>query len=747
VDLWDDGPPARRDTVALRTRAALAAALVASALPAGAAHAQGDPCSRFRGVKSWYVWFTADVDYTGVQNKPGVIHFRSSGEGKLVPRAESQGYVWAGTGTYSVSSHTRVDRTDPSDMQWVSDAAGGGTAPPHEDTTGLPDPWWLTLDAECKFQLVLSNLQAAEEAWGWNAGGHFEEQHQIQPFSIRIHDQELPEEGIHIYRRMPATVDARSSESADVQNYADQSWAPYYNFPELERGTGTFELMLAPEPEKLELIVDVQDYAVWAPQGSHDAQQPGNHLALRARLQQRGGGAPGEQASQLRFELTQVSAEPGVALNHPPSQEARVDLDLRFEAERNPELAIGGGGKRAETHPSEIGAYGEAKAELSAFDWGAWAELRVSALMPDGRRILGRLRDDPRPQILLPKRKPGSRVADALRQSAGIGDLPDDEDAESEPQGDGLPGDGLTLYEEYRGFYVNGRHVRGNPRRKDLFVVDEIGGRSKPGIARFARETGLRVHHELSRAELGEHRIINVNHMEAPHRVDQHGLVLSLGDVGRLAGRADSSLLKPGTPEIIDRVLVSSSLSPADSDFPRTVAHELAHSVNVWHHGSTDTGWIAWTRETRSGRPVVVEFGDVIEVRTEDGSPRYLQLPEIELWVAQPHGQHSGAHECLMRYANADAYRETGNPSVRYLTQGAGETPGGLLCRDVQGTGVNAPDRQPRSRHRDASLCAGDCAHQVRVNDRGDPPERSPCLEDEPPVSDEPEPDAGGFRP
>jgi hypothetical protein len=731
-------PPRGGDTVAPRSVTAPAIALAAVALAAGAAHAQGDPCSRFRGIESWYVSFAADVDYTGVQSKPGVIHFRASGSGTLVPRADQPGYVWAGTGTYSVSSHTRVDREDPDDMQWVSDAAGGGTSPPHEDTSGMKDPWWMTIDGECRYQLVLSNLRAPQDAWGWKRSGHFVQRNQIEPFSIRIYDQALPEEGIHIYRRMPATVDARSSESADVQNYADQSWAPYYNFPELERGTGSFELMLVPEAESLELIVEPQDYESWVPKADYDPALAGNHLALRARLQRRGGGDPGEKASQLRFELTQVSAEPGVALNHPPPNLARVDPDLRFEAERNPNLVIGNEGRRAETHPTPIGSYTEAQAELSAFDWGAWAELRVRALMPDGRWILGRLRDDPRPQILLPKRKPGSRIPDALRQNAGIGDLPDDDDGETDPQGDGFAGDGLTLYEEYRGFYENGEHIRAHPKQKDLFLVDEIGGRAKLGNARFARETGLRVHHELWRTELRDPRIINVNHMEGPHRVDQHGLVLLVGEAGgRLAGRAFSTRGDPSTPGDIER---------------RVVAHELAHAVNVWHHGSTDARWTTWTRERRGLRNVVVEGWDEIDVRSEDGRRVRIDQAELGLYVASPHGEHSGSNECLMRYFVADAYRDDANASVRYWTDGAGEPGGSLLCRDSQGTGVNAPGRQPRPRHLDASLCAGDCVHQVRVNDLGDPPRRSPCLEDAPAVSDESEPEAapepgGWFEP
>jgi hypothetical protein len=698
-------------------------------------------------VKSWHVSFSADVDYRGVQSKPGVIRFRASGAGMLAARASSQGYVWAGTGTYAVSSHTRVDWGPSQDMQWVSDAAGGGTAPPLSDLApGQQEPWTLVIDGECRYQLLLSNLQAPLEAWGWNRSGHFEEQNEILPFFIRAYEQALPEEGIAIYRRMPATVDSTSGASADVQVYADSSWAPYYNFPNLERGTGTFEFMVAPEPEELELIVDAPGYERWAPKGRPNADGPGNRLALEARLQQRGGGAPGEKASQIRFELTQVSAEPGVALDHPPANVARVDPDLRFEADRNTHLRVSDDGLRAET-PAADGAYREAKAELGAFDWGAWGELRVSAVMGDGRRILGRLRDDPRPQILLPRRRPGSRIPEALRESAGLGDQRDDADEESEPQGDGFAGDGLTLYEEYRGFYLDGRHVRGDPRRKDLFVLDEIGGRSKLGIARFARETGLRVHHELARGDLESHRIINVNHMEAPHRVDQHALVLSVRATGGPAGRVVSANRQPGTPETIERVIVDPSLAPASPGFPRVVAHELSHAVNVWHHGATDAGWVTWTRENRLGRPVTVEAGRVIDLRSEDGRRLRLDLPELEVWVAAPHGQHSGSNECYMRYFLADAYRENGDAAVRYWTDGAGEPAGALLCRATEGTGVNAAARQPRPRHHDASRCSGTCVQQVRVNDRGDPPVRSPCPEDGPAASDEPEPasEAGGW--
>jgi hypothetical protein len=38
------------------------------------------------------------------------------------------------------------------------------------------------------------------------------------------------------------------------------------------------------------------------------------------------------------------------------------------------------------------------------------------------------------------------------------------------PKAQGISGDGLTAFEEFRGFFVEGQHTRTNPHRKDLFV-------------------------------------------------------------------------------------------------------------------------------------------------------------------------------------------------------------------------------------------------------------------------------------
>ncbi|PYM11036.1 MAG: hypothetical protein DME18_15145, partial [Verrucomicrobia bacterium] len=115
-------------------------------------------------------------------------------------------------------------------------------------------------------------------------------------------------------------------------------------------------------------------------------------------------------------------------------------------------------------------------------------------------------------------------------------DLASNDDSEDDPTGDGHKGDGLTLYEEYRGFSINAGHVRLDPKKKDLFVLNEAGTQADLGIALLERQSALRVH-RVKGSEFGLQsdftytRIINHNHSDsAPHVVDQHGIWIVNGE-------------------------------------------------------------------------------------------------------------------------------------------------------------------------------------------------------------------------
>src|SRR5207302_1831360 len=187
-----------------------------------------------------------------------------------------------------------------------------------------------------------------------------------------------------------------------------------------------------------------------------------------------------------------------------------------------------------------------------------------------GRQIVGYLKGDAAKapgEILLPKRKSDSKIADKWKEDNDVSSLADDDDSEDDPVGDGHKGDGLTLYEEYRGFSENHKHVFGNPKKKDFFVCDKIGKTGAPdseaGIALFTAQSGLEVHPKMRLEEFNNdlsagrnvvyHSPINFNHTDDErHIVDQHGIIILKKEVADETSYADGP--PGGTPGVYERV-------------------------------------------------------------------------------------------------------------------------------------------------------------------------------------------------
>ena len=172
--------------------------------------------------------------------------------------------------------------------------------------------------------------------------------------------------------------------------------------------------------------------------------------------------------------------------------------------------------------------------------------------------MTGQLVTNNKEEILLPKRpNDKTKIADAWKQQAGSsGPATTPTTTRTPPRRPRLPGDGLTVYQEYRGFFENGSHFRGNPKQKELFVRDKTGGRTRRGIQVFDSETDLHVHYELREEELGEDRLINRNHGYA-HQTKQHGVLLVSGDPGFMGGRAVGG---PGTPKKVSEIRIHPGL-------------------------------------------------------------------------------------------------------------------------------------------------------------------------------------------
>ena len=411
------------------------------------------------------------------------------------------------------------------------------------------------------------------------------------------------------------------------------------------------------EPTSLdELKLEIEepaDYKTWRPETTPQC-DAGKPLAVTAKVVRAKGGPPTSRVEKFVWELIDTSQEPGVAMNFPlEAKDQRFDLDLDAEGEffllekKNQRM----------TRAVRSGFSDTVK--VVPYDWGGWATLQVTAYMSDGRQVRGKLKGRSELGLRVPKRDKDSHIADVWKNASGVSGADRDDDEKIEGQQDN--GDGYTLYEEYRGWVEKGRHVEGDPKDKDFFVLNLIGGDAEPGIDLFAGVSQLAVHSKLRPEEMSETtRLMNGNHREGAHRVDQHGVWVktfasksALGDDGAMTVMTDKGVAgRPGTTKgvgILGRDNTESAfnkpfnLAPEDSifAFDRAIAHELLHSVGVEHHGTGDYRLIVGYASTRNpmnklGRPYYGTSPDKpVDLRTEEGEDvAQRAIPEYEKFRA-----------------------------------------------------------------------------------------------------------------
>lgn len=518
------------------------------------------------------------------------------------------------------------------------------------------------------------------------------------------------------------------------------------------------EIHLAPTRDDFVLDVTSSDYKTWRPMAapkpqpvvvaSNDAlsrsdaladlvvsnSQSGNTINFTATLKRASGAPAGVGVKQMEWTLVDTSREPGESSNHPQGATDKT-FDMRF-APRADQLP-GDATKQTVLSGNIMDETGTATVE--SLDWGGWSTLRVVATLVNGTRVVGKLKETGEEDIRLPKRRKDSFIADAWRDATGARG-PDDEDNE---KGLGsVPGDGLTLYEEYRGFMVNNAHESGDPKKQDLFVLNEVGPRVEGGIKVFERLTGIVVH-RLAAGEFDKAtRLINGNMREGPNVTAQHGVLIQyrVGSVATASAedfttRSMTSDLPrcPGDVRYIE-VPRGPVMGPAafarDGTTPYedvSFAHEMLHAVGVRHHGGGDyqATWDA-SASGASLEESVPDAGSVqIKVIGSDGRSDVTakMLAAIKnngtsrtVHVGVMQGESSGDDNCIMRYDANSAFRSLDptkknwrmliNNNVNPETVGIG------ICKSLKGTGINAG---PSPRYGDAT--SGNCASQIRVRD------------------------------
>jgi hypothetical protein len=189
---------------------------------------------------------------------------------------------------------------------------------------------------------------------------------------------------------------------------------------------------------------------------------------------------------------------------------------------------VSANGQKAEFSgpPKDKAGQPYADAAVESYDFGGRATLQVICELKDGREIVGLMKGEGGQEDLvrLPKMKGPDWIAESWRKAHKVESLSASSDNEK-VDGQQDHGDGYTLYEEYRGWVVEGKRIEGDPEGKDFFVLNLIGGDAESGIDLFAQLSELKVHSKLRRGEMSEKtRLMNGNHRDAPHRVNQHGV-------------------------------------------------------------------------------------------------------------------------------------------------------------------------------------------------------------------------------
>ncbi|MCX6624400.1 MAG: hypothetical protein NTY38_25735 [Acidobacteria bacterium] len=498
------------------------------------------------------------------------------------------------------------------------------------------------------------------------------------------------------------------------------------SFPDLVDIEYRLTYSLVPDtPETLTLEIDnSKAYQAWRPGATTDG-GPGDSLTVTANVVSSTGKPPLTPVGRFSWELIKTSKEKGVALNFPVNaSDTRFDMDLDAQGKS---FTLSDDKQRLEREVVE--GFSDS-IQVLPFDWGGWSELKVTAVLIDGRRLVGKLKGAGEENARLPKRAANSFIADQWKADHKVSGA-DRSDDESDPVGDGTPGDGLTLYEEYRGFYQAGQHIEGDPKKKDFFIRNVPEGATLRGIGRFQAISRLAVHSEFTEDEFPQSRIMNANRDQGPNVTDQHGVIIEVVEKQTGFAQADGG---PANPNKITKVkLMEDWATLGDGYLATIVAHELLHCVNVWHHGDGD--YEAYWRLNASDELVEVRSGGAYEgtpirVLTEAGLDvterwkaitRLQENGRIKLNVGVDQGEHSGHGFCIARYNNSQAYVSRADKSIRYKVA---ENHGISLCNSPAGTGVNDSDHNPQSRYGAADPKRGDCLHQILVNDLVTAPSR-----------------------
>jgi hypothetical protein len=435
------------------------------------------------------------------------------------------------------------------------------------------------------------------------------------------------------------------------------------------------------------LIVKPEKYDTWLPEPGKDEFTQGNTLMVRLEIQGPNGQPSKIKAKKIELKLEGTSQEPGFTLNQP----AFPTVDF-------PDIGFLPGVKTPATpmvQSLEIECNCNlAYATLAAFDGGAYTTLTAEALLEGDIRVQGTLLvPGGIEKIPIPKRDSGSNIGSYWwkQYNRRLGDGVDNESSKWNEK----DGDGLSAYEEYRGVISKGKFRRLNPLKKEVGIWLTLADYDLffKGFQKFDAASEIEPVPFIDN-EIFVDRKLNRN-FKTSNVYEQYAIRMSTGALNDgVAGKAvnyggpkftrviiiDWKQIQTLYPEIQRDALPARLPYTVQDLLAKTVAHELAHGLNVPHHG--EQAYIKSPDTIRAGgRQVYISAGPT--------GPEITTRPFFISSIGSEGNQSSGNPACIMAYASFYKWAVTDLAGVRYYYKVPVLPLGNIFCNDDSGKGIN----------------------------------------------------------
>jgi hypothetical protein len=274
---------------------------------------------------------------------------------------------------------------------------------------------------------------------------------------------------------------------------------------------------------------------------------------------------PISEVSKTHNFALNASSENGYCCN----MGTQTDKDLQFQAQTG--FTISGANNEFAERTSTSGSE---TVQVDSFDYGSYGKIEYKVTI-GSRTFIGHIPGNPLQEFArIPRDDDENDIADAWPHNAGN----KTDDTDNTPGG-ANNGDGLSRYEEYRGFFIGGSHIRTEADTKDLFIYDQHGiGFGNAGALGFTLRS-------INSNEWSGTSGRRINHKQDN---DQCGIWLRDGGAN---GQGILGLCFLGTPNGGDDPIVYVqeilNLGGTQANVDKTIAHEIGHDVDiVGDHGT-----------------------------------------------------------------------------------------------------------------------------------------------------------------